>query len=456
MKRCDKKNIFNVNMYRILSVRHLVFLLCAVLSNAHANSQIEIFPKKLDFGITSPGTQWVVDVIIKNEAPKKDYLLRSTFTHEYEVLYSSKTLLPDSSIVLRIKFKPRAKGKFNEKIELYFASLEKPLVLPVTADVAYMNPDDNLACPDFSRLAADCCVDNELVCEVINAETKQPIADASVAIKENGVQQLSLKTNAAGKVTRSIPIGYYELVASHKNYLSQNTVSYVNNRKSYFLFELQPIKNEIIEEPKEIIEPVITSPDSSTVSSQDLPENLYKDNNIVFLLDVSSSMKMGDKMALMKGALMELTKALRSSDKITLISYADETTLLLATTDGSNKGAINGIVTTLVADGNTAGAKGFKRGYEILKQVFLKKGNNQLIVITDGAFQPEDQKQIDKLVRKNARKNLKTSVVGINANYYASLNLNAVSQKGNGSFILIKDDADLHLILEEIKKQSAK
>jgi Ca-activated chloride channel family protein len=456
MKHWAKKKIFSFKKHSILPMRHLFFLCCIVLLHSTAHAQIEIFPKKLDFGITSPTTQWVVDVIIKNNSSKKDYLLRSTFTHEYEVLYSSKTLLQDSSVVLRIKFKPRAKGKFNEKIELYFASLEKPMILPVTADVAYLNPEDNLACPDFSRLAADCCVENEVVCEVINAETKQPIADANVAIKENGVQQVNLKTNATGKATRSIPIGYYELLASHKDYLPQSTISYVNNRKSYFLFELQPIKNEIVEEINEIKEWPKTVTDTLTISSNDLPENLYKDNNIVFLLDVSSSMKIGDKMALMKGSLLELTKALRATDKITLISYADETTVLLATTSGSNKGTITTLVYNLVADGNTAGAKGFKKGYEILRQEFLKEGNNQLIVITDGAFQPEDQKQINKLVKKYARKKLKTSIVGINANYYASLNLNAVSEKGNGSFILIKDDADLQLILEEIKKQSAR
>lgn len=445
-----------ITRYSFLRLLCLIAILS--LNSTYAFSQIEINPKQLAFGTTTPQTQWVVDIIIQNKGDKKDFLLRTTFSHEYEAIYSSKTLLPDSVITVRVKFKPRGKGKFDEKIEFYFASMQEPIIFSVSADVQYLNPQDNLACPDFSRLAADCCVNNMFICEVIDAETKKPIAEAVVAIKENWTQQLKLQTNAEGKASRNIPIGYYLLVASHKDYLPSSITSYVNNKNSYFLFELQQVKNELIEERKEDEVVAIEQEDTSAqiITNSLLPENLYNPNNIVFLLDVSSSMKIGNRMQLMRGALNQLVSVLRPSDKITLISYADESKILLATITGDQKGSINQIVNGLNADGNTAGAKGFKNSYDILKQQFIEGGNNQLIVITDGAFQPEDQKQIDKLVKKSSRKKIVTSIVGVDANFYASENLKGVCAKGNGSFILIKDDADLQLIIEEIKKQSTK
>lgn len=429
--------------------------------------QIEIHPSKLAFGTTSPSTQWVVDIIIQNKSDKKDFLLRTTFSHEYDVVVSSKTLLPDSSITMRVKFKPRMKGPFNEKIEFYFASLQEPVIFPVTADVQYLNPDDNIPCPDFSRQAADCCVDNTVLFDVVNAETGEPISGAEIKIEEDRIVQTRMTTNAKGVVSKSIPIGYYKLTASHQNFLPKEMVSYVNHQHAYFRFALDPVKNEIIEEKPpameevEVNEEVVIqeSGDTSVAvlpESASLPESKYKYNNIVFLLDASSSMNKGERMELMRKAMHELIHALRPGDKITLISYNDNTKILLETTSGDQQAAMHEAVDRMLADGNTAGAKGFKLAYGILKDEFIKEGNNQLIVVTDGAFLPEDQKEIDKLVKKSARKGLLTSIVGVMPNTFAAGNLEMVCTMGNGSFVKIEDEAGLTGILEEIKKQSAK
>lgn len=426
-------------------------LIAGPLSNAI--SQISIQPDRLAFGTTTPQTEWVVDIIIQNNGAKKDFLLRTTFSHEYDVIATSKAMMPDSTITLRVKFKPREKGPFKENIEFHFASLQEPIIFPVTADVQYLNPADHLACPDFSRQAADCCVDNPIVFEVVNKETGAPIKDAQIRLNEAGMTQARLKTGADGKITSTIPIGYYEIMASHTAYLPDSRTSYVNKRNSYFRLELQPVKNEIIEEP------VVPLPDTLAVaidSSGVLPESRFKYNNLVFLLDASSSMSKNERLPLMQKSVNELVSVLRPGDKVTLISYNDQAKVMLATTSGEQKQAIINMVTAMKADGNTAGAKGFKLGYDILKEEFLKDGNNQLIVVTDGAFQPEDQKEIDKLVKKATRKGLVTSIVGIKSNSYAAENLQLVTSIGRGSFVLIADDADLHQIVEEIKKRSAK
>jgi Ca-activated chloride channel family protein len=459
-------------MHNLSLFKNTIFsiALCAIVvlfecRSAHA--QISINPSKLAFGTTSPATQWVVDIIIQNKSNKKDFLLRTTFSHEYDVVASSKTMLPDSSITIRVKFKPRLKGPFNEKIEFYFASLNEPIIFPVTADVQYLNPEDHLACPDFSRQAADCCVDNTVLFEVVNAETGEPIKGAEIRIEEDKVVQSKLATNAEGKISKSVPIGYYRLTASHQNFLRKELVSYVNHKNAYFRFELDPVKNEIIEEtpPKvddglEIVEvknPVKLDTLVATVpESSDLPESKYKYNNIVFLLDASSSMNKNERMELMRKSMHALINALRPVDKITLISYNDQTKILLETSTGDQKAAMHSAVDLMLADGNTAGAKGFKLAYSILKEEFIRDGNNQLIVVTDGAFLPEDQKEIDKLVKRAAKKELVTSIVGIQPNTFAAGNLEMVGVMGRGSFVKIDDEADMTQILEEIKKQSAK
>ena len=207
----------------------------------------------------------------------------------------------------------------------------------------------------------------------------------------------------------------------------------------------------VVETPLKSDTTLVIVPESAV-----LPESKYKYNNIVFLLDASSSMNKGERLDLMRKSMHELINALRPGDKITLISYNDQAKVLLETTTGEQKEVLHATVDQMLADGNTAGAKGFKMAYSILKEEFIRDGNNQLIVVTDGAFQPEDQKEIDKLVKKASKKKLVTSLVGIQPNTFAAGNLELVGVMGHGSFVMIEDETDLTQIVEEIKKQSAK
>jgi hypothetical protein len=426
----------------------LIPLICA--------AQIKISPSSLDFGTTNPETQWIIDFIVENKSQKKDYLLRSNFTYEYEILFSSKTLLPDSSIHIRVKFKPRAKGPFKEDLVFYFASMTEPIVIPVKANVQYLNPEDNIPCPDFSRMAADCCPKNMFMVQVIDEVTQKSIGNAQVKFIEDRVQQLKLQTNDNGQASYEMPIGYYSIKASCEGYESKTIESYINHNKAYLKIALKPIEKQ--NEPEKVVEisETVLILDTPSDSGAVLPINQYNANNVVFLLDISSSMAHSNKLELMKGALAQLTGVLRPIDKITLISYADNTTLLLSTTSGDQKDTIIKIVNSLKAYGSTSGAKGFNSAYSLIKKEFIANGNNQLIVVTDGAFKSEDQKTIAKLVKKAARKKITTSIVGIKSSVSTIESLSLVSKTGNGSFLPIENEADLKIIIDELKKRSSK
>lgn len=443
----------------MLNILRKIFIVLTILPfGINANSQVEIFPTKLDFGITSDQTQWIVDLIIQNKSGKKDFLLRHTFSHEYEVLYTSKTLLPDSSITLRIKFIPRLKGSFDEKIELYFASMQVPVILPVTAIVESKNPEANIPCPDFSRLAADCCPKNMCLIEIKNANTLQPIPDCKIEIKEQNTTRLNLKTAKDGRTSFEIPIAYYSINAKAAGFEDAVKNTYINNRNSRFTILLTPLKID----PEDSVVPTATTDTTSSesavavINSALLPEELYKPNNIVFLLDISGSMTQSDKMQLMKGALLELVQLLRPVDQIALVSYADNATVLLESTSGDQKAVINSKIVELKAGGNTDGYKGFKTSFGILNKNHIKDGNNQLFVITDGAFQAEDQKKIKKLTTKNGRKGFVTSIVGIKSSTFAQNTLQDVSNSGNGSFLQISSEDELRTLTDELKQRSAK
>jgi Ca-activated chloride channel family protein len=449
----EKLRIF----YPIINKIETGLLLLGVLFllNHSVHAQIAANPARITFGDVTKESDKVVDIIISNNTSISDFLLRSDFSNEFEVKFSTKTLEAGGQLVVRIQFNPRAKGKFSEVAKLYFASMTEPIQIPISANVLYVNVNGNTPCPDFSARAADCCASNFFLVEVYDKATGKPINEADFRLEEDGYIQLKLKTNSDGKVSREVRIGFYDLIVQKKGYKRESKQSYVNNANSRFIFYLERDENfvepevEITPEPNE---EVVIVRDTSAFSVDQ-----FKPNNVVFLLDISGSMGVGDKLSLMKLSLIELLGILRPVDRLAIVSYANEAKVIQPTATGTSKESIIIAVNDLKTGGKTSGAKGFKKSFTMLKKSKIETGNNQLIVITDGAFAVEDQKSIRKLVLKAAKAGYTTSVVAIKPNAFAKENLSLVSKDGNGSFLQIENpDSAKAILVEEIKKKSAK
>lgn len=445
-------------------------------------AQLKIHPDYIDFGKVGPSTDRVADLIVINHGNTAVTFLRHSFSPEFEVRQTSKTILPDSSIVIRLKFKPRRKGSYSEKPELWFSSMGTPLVVPVEAEVDYLATTDT-PCPDFSARRAECCPTNMFLAEVIDKQTGQPVRDAVVEIREQKVVQKKLKTQTDGRVTQWIPIGYYELTATKDGYSSHTVHSYVNKNFSFFRFEIErkptppaaktppppppvitpvpqvsPIETlppPVVEQPVVTPLPEISAPPVAAVEESLLmPESRYKPNNIVFVVDVSESMGENSKLDLMKSSLLSLSDALRPSDKIGVVSYSKNASLLLPSTSGDHKSEIAAIVQGMQAGGLTSGFNGFRQAYKELTKNKIQGGNNQVIVITDGLFRPEDGEKINRLIQQEAARGVLTSIVGIKCHPATRKILQQYTDRGNGTFVPIEDVLDKDAVLEEIKRRS--
>ncbi|MDZ4847024.1 MAG: VWA domain-containing protein [Chitinophagales bacterium] len=189
-----------------------------------------------------------------------------------------------------------------------------------------------------------------------------------------------------------------------------------------------------------------------------LPQNLYAPNNIIFLIDISYSMKKPDKLPLLKISMKNLTQALRKIDRISVIVYSTTSAVLLPSTPANNKEALNLLIDTLKPHGITNGVKGLETAYQLAEQNFIPGGNNQIIIATDGIFNSPSftESAIYSLVREKAESDIILSVVGFGEEKDAVKMMKKMADKGNGSFIQIPDKLSADAILiEEIKAQSA-
>ena len=185
-----------------------------------------------------------------------------------------------------------------------------------------------------------------------------------------------------------------------------------------------------------------------------MDETLYKPNNIIFLVDVSSSMKDTSKLKVMQFALHHLIDALRPADKITFITYADSVRVLKNGVNGNAKQELSEVVDLLKAKGLTKGNKAILFSLDVALQNYIPDGNNQIILATDGKFRfyPDDQKMY-KI--KQGDKLIKLSTIAFGNDKDAMKNLKEIAEIGNGHFIHIKNKAKAkEQLLEEIKENS--
>jgi Ca-activated chloride channel family protein len=127
---------------------------------------------------------------------------------------------------------------------------------------------------------------------------------------------------------------------------------------------------------------------------------------------------------------------LRVEDRMGIVTYATDSRVLLPSTSGADKEPIKEQVTALKAGGMTAGGEGIKLGYKEAMKSYLEHGVNQIIVITDGAFN-RNSDDYKKYIRKYRRKGINMSVVGIKNSENDADEMLESAKLGGGNYVPI-------------------
>lgn len=357
-----------------------------------ASAQLSFLNKDTDLGIIAEAYEIKGDIILKNEGDKKLFLLRADADKDLKVFASKKTLQARDTCLLVISFIPNQSGKFKKKISLVASNQGQPYELTLSGSITKIKADDKLACFYFGNRK--------------NSNVK--IKDEPIVVKENKEPR-----DNSNKIPDS----------NNSSTISSTTQS------------------------------TIINPPSS-INNNELSLLEYKPNNILFLVDVSSSMKDSLKLPVMKKALHTLINAVRDVDRITFITYADSVKIIKENISGSDKTTLHNLVDNLKAKGLTKGNKAILFSQGVAQKHFITEGNNQIFLSTDGKFRfyPDDQK---KWATNQASKKIILSTVAFGNDREAMRNLKEIAEIGEGSFIHIKHkNSDEDKLLNEIKKRS--
>ena len=172
-------------------------------------------------------------------------------------------------------------------------------------------------------------------------------------------------------------------------------------------------------------------------------------SNIVFLIDTSGSMDEPNKMPLLKASFKLLLDNLRPEDRIAIVVYASQTGIALPSTPAKEKEKISKVIDDLVASGSTAGGAGLQTAYEVAEKNFLPKGNNRIILATDGDFNVgiSSRDELQRLVEEKRNNGIYISVLGYGMGNYRDDMAETIANKGNGNYAYVDNFTEAKKVL---------
>jgi len=174
-------------------------------------------------------------------------------------------------------------------------------------------------------------------------------------------------------------------------------------------------------------------------------------SNLVFLVDVSGSMRNENKLPLVKKSLSHLVQRLDERDRVAIVTYAGQSRVALPSTTANNHETLNHALTRLVAGGSTQGSSGIRMAYEIARKHFLKEGNNRVILCTDGDFNVgvTNRSELTEIIKSEAESGIFLSIFCFGMGNYKDATLEELSNKGNGNYGYIDTEREARKVFVE-------
>ena len=173
--------------------------------------------------------------------------------------------------------------------------------------------------------------------------------------------------------------------------------------------------------------------------------------NIVFLIDVSGSMRDENKLPLVNEAMAMLVEQLGEDDRMSIVTYAASTGVRLEPTCGNEHEKILTAIDGLIAGGSTHGSAGIQLAYKLAEEHFVEGGVNRVILATDGDLNVgiTDDEKLVELIQEKATSGVFLTVLGVGTGNLKDSKMEKLADKGNGAYAYLDDLREGRKVLVE-------
>jgi Ca-activated chloride channel family protein len=175
--------------------------------------------------------------------------------------------------------------------------------------------------------------------------------------------------------------------------------------------------------------------------------------NLVFVIDVSGSMDMENRLDLVKQALALLVGQLDAEDSVGIVVYGNHAHTILEPTyaTGSGKESIMRAVSRLQAEGSTNAQAGLELGYKMAARHLDRDKINRVVLCSDGVANNgiTGADPIFDTIREEADQGVTISTVGFGMGNYNDVLMERLADIGNGNYAYVDRIREAHQIFVE-------
>lgn len=404
------------------------------------SQQLKWEDKSFDFGTVSEWNSPPAVFRVTNTGKEKIMFLPMFYQREMYVDIPRRKIEPGETVELKIYIYTEQTGPFTKKATVWIDKSNDPIDLTVRGTIKSLYKNALTACPSFWPK------DREEEKKEIVFIPKETTAGYGLPEKYDTTK---VQQQPVTVFTSNLNEQYDENLTP--------ALSKGEGEEETFEVFTSNINEQYNETTVVAAETAEQRTDTVTENPDELSREKFGANNIVMLIDESGSMKRDKKMEMLKTAIKELVKVMRGIDKLTIITYAASSEVLLPTTTADKKDEIYALIDSLTPYGWTNGVSGMNTAYDVIDKNFVENGNNQLILATDGEFNSGDvtESSFTDMVKANAAKGTRLSIVGFGQNEKALKLMKKMAGSGEGNFLqILPGSTDTGLLVEEIKRNS--
>lgn len=164
-----------------------------------------------------------------------------------------------------------------------------------------------------------------------------------------------------------------------------------------------------------------------------------KDAMLTFVIDVSGSMAIENRLELVKGALTLLVEELHPRDKVAIVAYSNRARIVLPHTGIEGREGILAAIHSLAPEQATNVDEGLRLGYNLALRNPKIGGINRVILCSDGVANVDatDPDVILRKVRGHVAEGITLTTIGVGIENFNDVLLEQLADNGNGSYAYV-------------------
>ncbi|MBL8766570.1 MAG: von Willebrand factor type A domain-containing protein [Planctomycetes bacterium] len=180
------------------------------------------------------------------------------------------------------------------------------------------------------------------------------------------------------------------------------------------------------------------------VRAKDVAREARPPLRLAFVVDTSGSMAQQNRLELVKHGLRLLASQLEARDKIAIVRFASDASVVLQWTSAADRASIEAAIHALAPSGSTNAEAGLKLGYDLAVAGLDAESTNRVVILSDGVANTgqTDQDRISADVKDKRQRGIYLNAIGVGMGNHNDVFLERLADQGDGMCSYIDDEVE--------------